>query len=117
MVASIVLGFAAIRRGEVQRHRAWMARAYALGLGAGTQVLTLAAGALIAGPPSALSHDLLMGAAWGINLLVAEWAIRRRRARVPARPIRTVSAASSQLHQAQPAGSDQSGVADTRSSA
>jgi len=40
MVLSIVLGFAAIRRGDVIRHRAWMTRGYAIGLGAGTQVLT-----------------------------------------------------------------------------
>ena len=31
MVASIVLGFAAIRRREVARHRAWMIRASVLG--------------------------------------------------------------------------------------
>ena len=42
MAASIVLGFAAIRRGDVARHRAWMTRAYALALGAGTQVFTRA---------------------------------------------------------------------------
>jgi uncharacterized membrane protein len=39
MVVCIVLGFAAIRRGDVIRHRAWMMRGYAIGLGAGTQVL------------------------------------------------------------------------------
>jgi uncharacterized membrane protein len=88
MVMSIVLGFAAIRRGDVMRHRAWMTRGYALGLGAGTQVLTLAAGALIAGPPSELSGALLMGAGWVINLAVAEWAIRKR----PAAPARMASA-------------------------
>lgn len=79
MVISIVLGFTAIRRGNVMRHRAWMMRGYAIGLGAGTQVLTLLAGELIAGPPSELSRALLMGAAWVINLAVAEWAIRKRR--------------------------------------
>ncbi|MDQ3706764.1 MAG: DUF2306 domain-containing protein [Chloroflexota bacterium] len=82
MVASIVLGFTMIRRGNVSRHRAWMARAYALGLGAGTQVLTLGVGEVIAGPPSEFSRALLMGAAWVINLAVAEWAIRRRPRRV-----------------------------------
>jgi uncharacterized membrane protein len=96
MVASIVLGFTAIRRRDVRRHRAWMMRGYALGLGAGTQVLTLAAGELIAGPPSELGRALLMGAAWAINLLVAEWAIRRRLARVPSRPTRTASAPGTQ---------------------
>lgn len=79
MIVSIVLGFAAIRRGNVAQHRAWMTRGYALGLGAGTQTLTLMVGEMIAGPPSELSRALLMGAAWVINLAVAEWVIRRRR--------------------------------------
>ena len=91
MVVSIVLGFAAIRRGDVKRHRAWMMRGYAIGLGAGTQVLTLVAGEMIAGPPSELSRALLMGAGWVINLAVAEWAIRKRPAR-PARPAAAVLA-------------------------
>jgi uncharacterized membrane protein len=93
MVVSIVLGFAAIRRGDVIGHRAWMMRGYAIGLGAGTQVLTLAAGAVIAGPPSELSRALLMGAGWVINLAVAEWAIRKR----PACPARPASAVVSHL--------------------
>ncbi len=33
---------------------------------------------MIAGPPSDLSHALQVGAGWVINLLVAEWAIRKR---------------------------------------
>ena len=94
MVVSIVLGFAAIRRRDIRRHREWMMRGYALGLGAGTQALTLLAGELIAGPPSELSRALLMGAAWVINLAVAEWIIRRR----PAPPARPASAVVSQLH-------------------
>lgn len=87
MVFSIVYGFIAIRRGDMIRHRAWMTRAYAIGLGAGTQALTLAAGEMIGGPPNELEHALLMGAAWVINIVVAEWALRRRpgnRARKPA---------------------------------
>jgi uncharacterized membrane protein len=93
MVGSIVLGFAVILRGDVIRHRAWMMRSYAIGLGAGTQVLTLLAGALIIGPPSELSRALLMGAAWVINLAVAEWAIRKRLAP----PARKASAVVSHL--------------------
>jgi hypothetical protein len=63
-----------------------MVRSYAIGLGAGTQVLTLMAGEMIAGgPPGELSRALLHGAAWVINLAVAEWAIRRR----PAPPARS----------------------------
>ena len=40
MVLSIVLGFVAIRRRDMVRHRAWMIRAYAIALGAGAQVVT-----------------------------------------------------------------------------
>lgn len=87
MVASILLGFEAIRRGDVVRHQAWMTRAYALALGAGTQVLTGAFGGALLGS-SVLGNDLTMGAAWAINLAVAEYAIRRttvrHRTRIPA---------------------------------
>lgn len=91
MLLSILLGVAAIPRRDFARHGDWMLRGYAIGMGAGTQVLTLAAGELLAGPPSELSRALLMGAAWAINLAVAEWAIRRR----PAAPTRNIYAAYS----------------------
>ncbi len=77
MAASIVLGFAAIRHGDVTRHRAWMTRAYALALGAGTQVFTLGIGGAVFGAGT-LAKDLSLGAAWVINLAVAEYVIRRR---------------------------------------
>lgn len=77
MVASILAGFTAIRRHNVVRHRAWMIRAYALGLGASTQILTLGFGGAAFGT-SELSTALLTGAGWVINLVVAEWVIRRR---------------------------------------
>ena len=93
MLFSIIFGFIAIRRGDMIRHRAWMTRAYAIGLGAGTQALTLAAGEMIGGPPNELEHALLMGAAWVINVAIAEWAIRRRR--TPR--ARTISAPVSEL--------------------
>lgn len=93
MLFSIIFGFVAIRRGDMIRHRAWMTRAYAIGLGAGTQALTLAAGEMIGGPPNELEHALLMGAAWVINVAIAEWAIHRRR--TPR--ARTISAPVSEL--------------------
>ena len=80
LLASIVLGFAAIRRREFQRHREWMMRAYALALGAGTQMIVLSLAEMImGGPPSELARTLLMGLAWSINLTVAETLIRRSR--------------------------------------
>ena len=39
MAACLVLGFTAIRRRDIAAHRAWMIRAYAIGLAAGTQVV------------------------------------------------------------------------------
>ena len=77
MAASIVLGFDAIRRGNVARHQAWMARAYALALGAGTQVFTQGVGNGVFGV-SDLSTALGLGAGWGINLAIVEYVIRRR---------------------------------------
>jgi uncharacterized membrane protein len=77
MVAALVLGFAAIRRRHVRRHRAWMMRAYALGLGAGTQMFTGLVASLLVSPPTELSRALQDGAGWAINLAVAEWLIRR----------------------------------------
>lgn len=79
MVVSIVLGFVAIRRRDVARHRAWMVRGYAIGMGAGTQAFTQLPWILTLGEPEGLPRALLMGAAWVINLLVAEWVIRRWR--------------------------------------
>lgn len=82
MVASLGLGLRAIRRGAVGAHQAWMTRAYAIALAAGTQVVTEGlGGALLGRGPLAL--DLSRGAAWVVNLAVAEWAIRRRPAGRP----------------------------------
>ncbi len=40
MTVALWLGVSAVRRGDIGAHRAWMMRAYALGMGAGTQVFT-----------------------------------------------------------------------------
>ncbi|WP_443751109.1 DUF2306 domain-containing protein [Asticcacaulis solisilvae] len=82
MIVSILLALAAIRRGDVATHSAWMTRAYAVGMGAGTQVLThLPYFVLVGGMPDPVVRAWLMGAGWGINLAVAEIVnLRRRRA-------------------------------------
>ena len=77
MILSIILGFISIRRRDVTQHQAWMTRAYAIGMGAATQVLTGMAGALTLGTVNEFENALLMGAAWVINLAVAEWSIRK----------------------------------------
>jgi len=91
MAVSIVLATSAIRRRNVRRHRVWMTRGYAIGLGAGTQVLTHVPWVLLVGVPGEVTRALLMAAGWVINLVVAEWALRRRapvrRATRPAVPL------------------------------
>jgi uncharacterized membrane protein len=77
MAVAIVLGLAAIRRRDFARHRAWMIRGYAIGLGAGTQALTHAPYFALVGAPDEFARGLLMGAGWVINVVVAEWIIRR----------------------------------------
>lgn len=91
MVGSIIPGFLAIRRREIARHRAWMMRGYAIGLGAGTQAMLFLFGELFLGKPDVLARALLMGAALTLNLAVAEWIIRGR----PTWPIRVNRAAAS----------------------
>ncbi len=82
MAISIVLALLAIRRRDVASHGAWMTRGYAIGLGAGTQVLTHLPWFVLAdGKPGELARAVMMGAGWVVNLVVAEWIIRRGRVR------------------------------------
>ena len=83
MLASIILAIRAILRRDFVTHGAWMTRAYAIGLGAGTQVLThLPWFVFVGGPFAEGPRAVMMGAGWVINVLVAEWIIRRRPRRV-----------------------------------
>lgn len=82
MVASILLGLAAVRRRDFARHRAWMIRGYAIAQGAGTQVLTHVPWMLVVGAPGEVTRAMLMAAGWVINLVVAELIIRRPPARI-----------------------------------
>jgi uncharacterized membrane protein len=93
MVVTIILGFLAARRRDFTRHRAWMIRSYAIGLVAGTQVFTLGFGGVVFGTAD-LTTALLMGAAWAINLAVAERAIRQPTRGNRRAPTRTRLAAS-----------------------
>jgi uncharacterized membrane protein len=77
MAIFLCLGFAAIRRRDIPRHRAWMMRGYALGLGAGTQVFTHLPWFLFPSIHGELARTLFMGAGWAINLAVAEWILLR----------------------------------------
>ena len=80
MVTSLVLALAAVRRREYKSHGEWMIRAYAIGLGAGTQVFThLPWFVLAEGKPGELARGVMLGLGWAINIVAAEWIIRRGR--------------------------------------
>ena len=68
---------------DIAAHRAWMIRAYAIGLAARTQVFTQGIGGAILGT-GVLAADLAKGAGWVINLAIAERALRRPARRLPA---------------------------------
>ena len=76
LVACIVRGVTSIRNRDVAGHRAWMIRAYAIALAAGTQAFTGGVGEALFGT-GALQGDLAKASGWVINLAVAEWVIRR----------------------------------------
>lgn len=75
MAGSIILAVDAIRRHDFNAHGNWMIRGYAIGLGAGTQVLTHLAWFILFGQPEESARAVLMGAGWLINMAVAEWVI------------------------------------------
>ncbi len=77
MILSIAAALLAIGRRRFTDHRAWMIRAYALGMGAGTQALTHLPWLLFPELHNEASRAVFMAAGWGINVAVGEWAIRR----------------------------------------
>lgn len=83
MLLFIVRGALAARRRQFAQHGAWMIRAYAIGLGAGTQVFTHIPWFVFGdgGAPDELSRAVMMGAGWVINWAVAEWVIWKRPSR------------------------------------
>lgn len=87
MLAFMVLALNDVRRRSFKSHGRWMIRAYALGMGAGTQVLTHLPWFIFAeGAPGETGRTVMMGSAWLINAIVAEWIIRRgERGMVPVR--------------------------------
>ena len=78
MTLAVIVSIRAVLQRRIAQHKAWMVRAYALGQGAGTQVLILLPVTLMAGAPTFIFRDVLMASAWGLNMVFAEWVIRRR---------------------------------------
>jgi hypothetical protein len=78
MAVCIVIAWSSILRRNVPRHEAFMIRAYALGQGAGTQVVILLPWMLITGNSLGFTRDVLMTLSWVVNAVIAEWIIARR---------------------------------------
>jgi hypothetical protein len=78
MTAALAVSVRAVLQRRIAQHKAWMVRAYALGQGAGTQVIIMLPVTLLVGAPTFIFRDVLMALAWGLNTVFAEWIIRRR---------------------------------------
>ncbi len=78
LIAVLVLGVAAARSHNMLRHRAWMIRAYAIGMGSGTVAPVMFPVYLISGePPTGLSTDIAVVGMWLLTIAVGEWVVRR----------------------------------------
>ena len=78
MVLALCRGYLAIRQCDFGSHQDWMLRGYAIGMGAGTQVLTSVPYFIAVGQPDTSARAVLMGLGWTINFAVAELLIYRR---------------------------------------
>ena len=78
LIAALVLAVTAARAHNMRRHRAWMIRAYAIGMGQGTVALIMFPVYLITGvPPTGLTTDIVVVGMWLFNIALAEWVVRR----------------------------------------
>ena len=78
LVSALVLGIASARARDMPRHRAWMIRAYAIGMGTGPVGLVLFPLYLVTGePPTGVLTDLVVVGTWLSSIAVGEWVIRK----------------------------------------
>lgn len=78
LLAVLVLGVAAARAHDMLRHRTWMIRAYAIGMGTGPVALVMFPIYLITGePPTGLASDIVVVGMWLLSIAVGEWVVRR----------------------------------------
>ncbi len=78
-IVTLVVALIAIRRRHIARHRAWMIRAFAIGLGISTMRLYFIPAYLLFGVPSNFAIGLGMWVGFGVNVLAAEWILWRER--------------------------------------
>jgi uncharacterized membrane protein len=79
---ALCLAMVAIRARDIPRHRNWMIRAYALGMGATLVSIVFLPIFLIAGtPPTGLVSDLIFIGSWAACVVFAEVMVRRLNSR------------------------------------
>lgn len=96
MTTSLFLAVAAVRQRNFAQHGVWMVRAYAIGMGAGTQVLTGIVWAVLGGAAGEVGRNVVLGSGWLINIVVGEWVIQRRMTRPQRKAARVSSEAASE---------------------
>ncbi len=75
---ALALAMLAIRRRDFARHRNWMIRAYAIGMGAtAVTMVFLPIYAITGEPPTGLASDVLFLGCWAACVAVAEGLVRR----------------------------------------
>ncbi len=78
VVLAVTLGISAARARDFVRHRAWMIRAYAIGMGPGAFALVMFPIYVITGAPIfGLASDILFVASWSLSIAVGEWVVRQ----------------------------------------
>ncbi len=78
LVVALSLGLSAAIRRDIASHRAWIIRAYAIGMGSGTVALVMLPIYLITGAPvTGVWSDVVFVGWWSLNIALAELAIRQ----------------------------------------
>ncbi|MFM7443532.1 MAG: DUF2306 domain-containing protein, partial [Tabrizicola sp.] len=78
LLAALALAMGAIRERDIPRHRVWMIRSYAVGMGLGVVGLVFFPIYLVTGrPPMGLGADLLFVGSWLMSITAGELVIRR----------------------------------------
>ncbi len=78
LLIALTMAMVAIRNRDFIRHRAWVIRAYAVGMGLGTVALVFIPLYIVTDQPQiGLTSDILFVVTWVLNIVVAEVVIRR----------------------------------------
>lgn len=72
MIIFLIQAYIAIKQRNFIKHRDFMIRSYAIGMGAGTQVITNLPWMILIGEPTTFERAILMGLGWLINVIIAE---------------------------------------------